>query len=125
MVKGKEVPQGTSTWVEESVEDNFTTTQKLSLKVDVHSSTLSFALETLAQHRVLIGQLQDEVDYLCRHGESLQRQLDKREIIPEAFAQEKDTRESCRHETKRLRMLPDLNLVVVSSVEEGMKKEEV
>ena len=64
MVKGKEVPQETLARVEESVEDNFTTTQALSLKIDVHGSTLSFALETLARHRVLIGQLQDEVDYL-------------------------------------------------------------
>jgi hypothetical protein len=33
--------------------------------------------------------------------------------------------ESSRHETKRLRVLPDLNLAVVSSIEEGMKIEEV
>jgi hypothetical protein len=85
-VQGKRVPQGTSYLVEESMEDNFTTTQKLSRKVDANSSTLTFSPETLSQHRVLIGQLQDEVDYLRRHGESLQRQLDKRETITEALA---------------------------------------
>jgi hypothetical protein len=53
---------------EELVEDNFTFSHRLSLKVDSHSSTLSFALETLAQHRALIGQLQDEVDFLRRQG---------------------------------------------------------
>jgi hypothetical protein len=35
-------------------------------------------LETLAQHRALIGQLQDEVDYMRRHGEAMEARLDSR-----------------------------------------------
>jgi hypothetical protein len=54
------------------VEDNFTTIQRLKIKVNSLTSTVTFSLETMAQHHVLIGQLQDEVDYLRRHGESLQ-----------------------------------------------------
>ena len=56
-------------WVHEDeklVEDNFTFTHQLSLKVDSHSSNLSFSLETLAEHKALIGQLQDKVDFLRR-----------------------------------------------------------
>jgi len=51
---------------DELMEDNFTFTHRLSLKVDFHSLTLSFYFETMAQHRALIGQLQDEVNFLCR-----------------------------------------------------------
>jgi hypothetical protein len=66
MAKGKAHMQTQAEEVAESVEDNFTSTQCLSIKVDSHSSTISFSLDTLAQHRMLIGQLQDEVDFLRR-----------------------------------------------------------
>jgi hypothetical protein len=42
---------------EELVQNNFIFSHRLSLKVDSHSSTLSFALEAFAQHRAFIGQL--------------------------------------------------------------------
>jgi hypothetical protein len=38
--------------------------QRLIIWVSSLSSTSLFALDTLVQHHVLIGQLQDEVDYL-------------------------------------------------------------
>jgi hypothetical protein len=40
---------------EELVEDNFSTTQQLALCLDSHSSTLTFTLDTLAQHCTLIN----------------------------------------------------------------------
>lgn len=56
MAKRKAHMQTLAAEVAESMEDNFTSTQRLSIKVDSHSSTISFALDTLAQHRMLIGQ---------------------------------------------------------------------
>jgi hypothetical protein len=53
---------------EEMVEENFTFSHRLSLKVDSHSSTLSFVLQTLTQHRELIGQLQEEANFLRTQG---------------------------------------------------------
>jgi hypothetical protein len=64
MAKGKAHMQTQAEEVEVSVEDNFTSTQSLSIKVNSHGLTISFTLDTLAQHRMLIGQLQDEVDFL-------------------------------------------------------------
>jgi hypothetical protein len=59
-----EFGKGSSAQEEEVVEENFTTIQKLIIKVNALSSIVSFSLEMLAQHWVLIGKLQDEVDYL-------------------------------------------------------------
>jgi hypothetical protein len=101
MEKGKEPQFSQATGAVESLEDNFTSTQRLSLKVDSHNFTLSFSLETLAQHRVLIGQLQDEVDFLHRQGESLQRQLDVRESTSEASVQDRDMGDFGRQEEKK------------------------
>jgi hypothetical protein len=91
MAKGKEVHQRISMWEDELVEDNFTFVQKLSLKIDSNNSCRSFSLETLAQHRVLIGHLQGEVDFPRRKGEALQQQLEKQETIQESLAQDRDT----------------------------------
>jgi hypothetical protein len=51
------------------VEDNLFTTQQLAPRLDSHSSTLSFMMETLSHHQSLINQLQYEVDFLRRQGE--------------------------------------------------------
>jgi hypothetical protein len=72
MEKGKEVQQKILVWEDELVEDNFTSFQNISLKFDPNNSSLYFSLDTLAQHKVLIGKLQDEVDFLRRQGEALQ-----------------------------------------------------
>jgi hypothetical protein len=63
------------------VDDNFTTTQRLSLIIESHNSTLSFTLDMLAQHQTLIGQLQDEVDFLRRQGEAMKARLDARDAL--------------------------------------------
>jgi hypothetical protein len=63
---------------EELVEDNFSTTQQLTLCLDSHSSTLTFTLDTLAQHHTLINQLQDEVKFLRRQGENMEAKLEAR-----------------------------------------------
>jgi hypothetical protein len=57
---------------EELMEDNFSTTQQLALWLDSHGSTLNFTLETLAQHRSLINQLQDKVSYIIWQGERIE-----------------------------------------------------
>jgi hypothetical protein len=72
---------------DELVDDNFTTTHRLSLRIDSHSSTLSFTLDTLAQHMTLIGKLQDEVDFLRRQGEVMQARLDARDTSPNSSVQ--------------------------------------
>jgi hypothetical protein len=43
------------------------------------SSTISYALETMVQHRTLIGQLQDGIYVFRSHIEDLQRRLDQQE----------------------------------------------
>jgi hypothetical protein len=57
------------------MEDNeLLESQRLVIRVNYLSSTTSFALDTLAQHRVVVGQLQDEVGFLriqiefCRYN---------------------------------------------------------
>jgi hypothetical protein len=116
---------GFSVQEEEEMDDNFSINQKLEIKINALSSTVSFSLETLGQHRVLIGKLQDEVDYLRRHGESLQHQLDQREVGMESPIHAKDSGCSHRLEEKQKRSLSDLNIAVVSSDEEFLKKEMV
>jgi hypothetical protein len=123
MAKGKEPKFTQVAEVTESVEDNFTSTQHLSIKVDSHNSTISFALDTLAQHKMLIGQLQDEVDFLCRQGESLQCQLDRRTSPSEVSVPEQDLGDFTRQEAKGMNMLPDLNVVVEIPTEEAIKEE--
>jgi len=56
------------------VGDNFLTTQHLAMFLDSHSTTLNFTLETLSQHRALINQLQDEVEFLRSKGERLEKE---------------------------------------------------
>lgn len=107
------------------VEDNFTTIQKLVIKVNALNSTVTFALETLAQHRVLVGQLQDKVDFLRRQGESLQQQLEQRKASFETSTPSMDTGCSLRQEVKGLRTLLDLNVAVAPPEEEVLKREEV
>jgi hypothetical protein len=52
---------------------------KMFIRICTLNSLVSFSLETLAQHRILIGQLQDEVDALKRQNEDLKRRLDQNE----------------------------------------------
>jgi cell fate (sporulation/competence/biofilm development) regulator YlbF (YheA/YmcA/DUF963 family) len=72
---------------------------------------------------VLIGQLQDEVDFLHRQGESLQRQLDVRASTSKSLVQNRDKGDFRSHEDKKMKMLLDLNLVVESPVKEVIKEE--
>jgi hypothetical protein len=46
------------------------------------SLTVFFAMYTLVQHKILVGQLQDEFDYLRSQIESLHLQLAQREVDP-------------------------------------------
>jgi hypothetical protein len=87
MENGNEPQKARELEDDELMEENFTFTHRLSLKVDSHSSTLSFSLETMAQHRALIVQLQDEVDFLHRQGEPLQIQLEERASSSESYVQ--------------------------------------
>jgi hypothetical protein len=50
MAKGKAHMHTQAKEVEESIEDIFTSTQCLSIKVKSHSSTISFSLDTLVEH---------------------------------------------------------------------------
>jgi hypothetical protein len=43
------------------------------------NSTISYALDTLAQHRTLIEQLQDKVEALRSQNEDIQRRLEQSE----------------------------------------------
>jgi hypothetical protein len=97
---------------EEMVHDNFTTTQQLSLCLDSHSSTLSLSLDTLAQHHMLISQLQDEFEFLRRQGENIETKLEARP--PNSLVQSQNEETESRPES----MLPDLNLVLEPPLEE-------
>jgi hypothetical protein len=63
----------------EMVDSDFVERQCLAIRVHYLCSTIYFSLDTLAQHRVMMGQLQDEVEFLKSQLESLQLQLAKRE----------------------------------------------
>jgi hypothetical protein len=63
---------------EEMVDENFHTTQQLAMRLDSHSATLNFTLETLSSHRAMISQLQDEVEYLRSQGERLEKDKENR-----------------------------------------------
>ena len=66
MAKGKAHMHTKEEDVEESIEDIFTSTQFLSIKVKSHSSNISLSLDTLYEHLMLIGHIEDKVDFL--HG---------------------------------------------------------
>jgi hypothetical protein len=68
MVITMEVAREDLTLGEEVVEDNFMMIHKLFIKVNAVGSIITFTLETLGQHRVLVGLLQYEVDFLRRQG---------------------------------------------------------
>jgi hypothetical protein len=63
---------------DELVDDNFSITQKMALRLDSHSCKLTFTLDTLAQHHTLINPLQDEVDFLRHQGECMETILEAR-----------------------------------------------
>jgi hypothetical protein len=75
---------------DELVEDNFSTTQQLELHLDSHSSTLTFTLDTLAQHCILINQLQYEFDFLKRQGEHMEVILEARPSKSSAQSQNEE-----------------------------------
>jgi hypothetical protein len=65
---------------EVDMEDSeFMECQRLVIMVSALNSTISFSLDTLVQHRVMVGQLQDEVDFLRTQVESLKPQLAQQE----------------------------------------------
>jgi hypothetical protein len=64
---------------EEMVETDFEKRQCLVIQINSLSSTISFTLDTLVQHRVMVGMIHDEVDYLRSQIESLYLQLAQRE----------------------------------------------
>jgi len=53
--------------------------QWLVIRVNSLTSTLTFALDTLVQHRTMIFELQDELDTLRSQHESLKHHLAKRD----------------------------------------------
>jgi hypothetical protein len=68
-------------WIEnmdEEMEANNEERQRLAIRVNSLSSSATFTLDTLIHNFVLIGQLQDEVDFLCRQLVSLQIQIAQR-----------------------------------------------
>jgi hypothetical protein len=81
---------------EETVGDNFLTTQHLAMRLDSHSATLNFTLETLSHHRAMISQLQDEVDYLRSQGERLEKEQGTRaqEVEGQSSSEEGENREA-------------------------------
>jgi hypothetical protein len=68
--------------VDEEMEASNEERKRLTLRVNSLSSTTTFTLDTLIQHRVLISQLQDEVDFLRRQLVSLQIQIAQRNEEP-------------------------------------------
>jgi hypothetical protein len=113
LLEGMAQQQAREKMEEELVDDNFTTTQQLSLCLDSHGSTLSFTLETLAQHRTLISQLQDEFEFLRRQGETIETKLDARS--PNSSVQSQNEETDSRPEP----MLPDLNVGARTSSRRG------
>ena len=94
------------------MEDNFSTTQQLALRLDSHSSTLTFTLDTAAQHHTLINQLQDEVEILRRQGERMEAKLEAR---PSNFSLQSQNEETG---SRVVPILPDLNVVLEPPPEE-------
>jgi len=102
------------------VDDNFTTTQRLSLRIESHNSTLYFTLKTLAQHQMLIGQLQDEVDFLRRKGEAMKARLDVRS--PSSSVQSQN--EEVNNKPGSSEDLPNLNMALDPPPDEDFVKNE-
>jgi hypothetical protein len=98
---------------EEMVDDNFITTQHLAMRLDSHNTTLSFTMETLSQHRALISQLQDEVDFLRRQGERLEELHGTRtqDVAGQSQSEECGSRD--------VPVLPDLNVALDMPPEEA------
>lgn len=105
---------------EELVDDNFTTTQRLSLIIESLSSTLSFTLETLAQHRTLIEQLQDEVNFLHRQREAMKARLNA--SSPNSSTQSQN--EEVGNRLGSSEDLPDLNVALEPPPDEDLVKTE-
>jgi len=82
------------------------------MHLDSHSATLNFTLETLSNHRAMISQLQDELDFLRSQGESLEKDKGIR-------AQEVEGQRSSKEgENRASPTLPDLNVALELPTEE-------
>ena len=104
------------------VDDNFTTTHRLSLRIDSHNSTLSFTLDTLAQHQTLIGQLQDEVVFLRRQRKAMKARLDVKDTSPSSSIQSHNEEDDNRPGSNE--DLPDLNVTLEPPPDEDSIKNE-
>jgi len=82
------------------------------MRLDSHNATLNFTLETLSNHRALINQLHDEVDFLRSQGERLEK--DKGLKSQEAEGQSS----SEEGENRAATTLPDLKFPLESPIEE-------
>jgi hypothetical protein len=100
------------------VDNKFSTTQQLALRLDSHSSTLTFTLDTLAQHYTLINQLQDEVEFLKRQGECMETILEARPS--NSLAQIQNEEIGSRVDL----ILPDLNVALEPPPKEDLAPEE-
>jgi hypothetical protein len=103
---------------DEMVDDNFTTTHRVYLRVNSHSSNLSFTLDTLAQHMTLIGKLQYEVYFLHRQGEVMQTRLEMRNTSPNTSIQIHNKKVSSKPGTNEQTLLPDLNVALEPPIDE-------
>jgi hypothetical protein len=65
--------------------------QQLALHLGSHRSTLTFTLDTLAQHHTLINQLQDEFEFLRRQGENMEAKLEARPLNSSTQSQNEET----------------------------------
>lgn len=111
---------------EEMVDENFHTTQQLAMRLDSHSATLNFTLETLSSHRAMISQLQDEVEYLRSQRERLEK--DKENRAQDVEGQSSNIAGEVGG-TRAAPALPDLNVALEPPTEkipqsptEGQKK---
>jgi hypothetical protein len=105
--------------VDEELEASNEERKRLTLRVNSLSSTTTFTLDTLSQHRVLIGQLQDEVDFLRHQLVSLQEQTTQRNEDP---GNSNSVAGPTEGEAVEVGILPDLNAPV--EVEEEQEQSE-
>jgi hypothetical protein len=82
----------------------------LAIRVNSLSSTTTFTLDTLSQHRALIIQLQDEVDFLRLQLISLQEQTSRRNEELGNLSSDAGSTEGEEAEAGILR--PDMNVSV-------------
>jgi hypothetical protein len=96
--------------------------QRLQIRVGALSSTVSFVLETLSQHRNLIGQLQDEVYALRSQNEEMKFKIEQLEGNHEQSSPAGSSSQESRNEsTTSVCPLPDLNEPLAEEWEkEGM-----